>query len=43
MFFLEERGAGLVLRAAPVQVGEILSARLYPECPTVVLTSATLR
>lgn len=42
VFFAEVRGRGVFLRAAPIDVAEELSTRLYRNVDTVVFTSATL-
>ena len=42
VFFAEARGRGVFLRAAPIDVAEELSTRLYRNVDTVVFTSATL-
>ncbi|GAB4265482.1 ATP-dependent DNA helicase [Deferrisoma sp.] len=41
--WLETRGRGAFLRAAPVEVGEVLAANLFGGDTPAVLTSATLR
>ncbi len=42
VYFAEARGRGVFLRAAPIDVAEELSERLYRRVDTVVFTSATL-
>src|SRR5690606_18894960 len=40
--FVERRGKGLFLRAAPIDVADELARRLYARLDTAVFTSATL-
>ncbi len=42
VFFAEARGRGVFLRAAPIDVAEELSVRLYRSLDTAIFTSATL-
>ena len=42
VYFLEVRGRGVVLRAAPIDVSRIMRDALFDRFQTVVLTSATL-
>jgi ATP-dependent DNA helicase DinG len=42
VYFLESRGRGLFLRAAPIDVSRIVPVQLFDRFRTVVLTSATL-
>jgi ATP-dependent DNA helicase DinG len=39
---VEARGRGLYLQATPINVSEVLSARLFDQVESVILTSATL-
>ncbi|MCA1590131.1 MAG: ATP-dependent DNA helicase, partial [Acidobacteria bacterium] len=42
VYWLEKRGKGMFLRAAPVDVSELLRNKLFDKIDTCVLTSATL-
>lgn len=42
VYWLEWDGTQLILRSAPLKVGEILRAKLFEQVRTVILTSATL-
>jgi ATP-dependent DNA helicase DinG len=42
VFWIEKRGRGCFLQATPIDVSELLSARLFDKVETVILTSATL-
>ena len=42
VYWLERRGKGIFLRAAPVDVSELLRGKLFEKVDTCVLTSATL-
>ena len=42
MYFLEVRGRGVFLRAAPIDVSRVVREHLLERCATTVLTSATL-
>jgi len=42
VYWIERRGRGCFLQATPVDVAEILSAKLFERVDTVVLTSATM-
>ena len=42
VFWVERRGRGCFLQATPIEVGGLLSERLFSKVDTVVLTSATL-
>lgn len=42
VYFVERRGRGCFLHAAPIDVSSILSRRLFDNIPTIVLASATL-
>jgi ATP-dependent DNA helicase DinG len=43
VFWAEQRGRGVFLRAAPVDIAQVLARSLYRAVDTLVLTSATLR
>jgi ATP-dependent DNA helicase DinG len=40
--WIEHRDRNIILHASPVEVGELLKARLYERVPAIVFTSATL-
>ena len=42
VYWLEKRGRGVFLQATPIDVSQILQARLFDQIDTVILTSATL-
>jgi ATP-dependent DNA helicase DinG len=42
VFWIEKRGRGCFLQAAPIDVSRIISARLFDQIETAILTSATL-
>jgi ATP-dependent DNA helicase DinG len=42
VFWVEKRGRGCFLQATPIEVGEIVSQKLFSKVETAVLTSATL-
>ncbi|HEY3453616.1 MAG TPA: ATP-dependent DNA helicase, partial [Bryobacteraceae bacterium] len=42
VYWVEARGRGLYLQATPINVSEVLSARLFDQVESVILTSATL-
>jgi ATP-dependent DNA helicase DinG len=42
VFWMEKRGRGCFLQATPIDVSQIISARLFEQVSTAVLTSATL-
>ena len=42
VYWVEARGRGLYLQATPINVSEMLSARLFDQVESVILTSATL-
>ena len=42
VYWVEKRGRGCFLQATPIEVADIVSARLFSKTETVVLTSATL-
>ena len=42
VYWAEQRGRGIVLRASPIDLGDILRKTLYSAIDTVVFTSATL-
>ncbi len=42
VYWVERRGRGVFLRAAPIDIGGELRRRLYPSVDTLVFTSATL-
>jgi len=42
VFWIEKRGRGCFLQATPIDVSQLLSARLFDKVDTVILTSATL-
>jgi ATP-dependent DNA helicase DinG len=42
VYWAQARGRGLLLRAAPIDVGATLAAHLYSSVETVIFTSATL-
>jgi ATP-dependent DNA helicase DinG len=42
VFWIEKRGRGCFLQATPIDVSDLLSARLFDKVDTIILTSATL-
>jgi ATP-dependent DNA helicase DinG len=42
VFWIEKRGRGCFLQATPIDVSRIISARLFDQVETAILTSATL-
>ena len=42
VYWVEARGRGLYLQATPIDVSQVLAARLFDQVESVVLTSATL-
>lgn len=42
VYWVERRGRGTYLQATPIEIGNILSEKLFETVPSVVLTSATL-
>ncbi|SRR5579875_292745 len=42
VFWVEKRGRGCYLQASPIDVSRIISARLFDQVETAILTSATL-
>jgi ATP-dependent DNA helicase DinG len=42
VYWIERRGRGCFLQATPIDVASVLSAKLFDELDTVILTSATL-
>jgi ATP-dependent DNA helicase DinG len=42
VYWIEKRGRGCFLQATPIDVSQLLSARLFDKVETVILTSATL-
>ncbi len=42
VYWVERKGRGVLLRAAPIEIAGELKTRLYPSVDTIVFTSATL-
>jgi ATP-dependent DNA helicase DinG len=42
VYWVEQRGRGLYLQATPIDVSQVLAARLFDHVESVILTSATL-
>jgi ATP-dependent DNA helicase DinG len=42
VYWVEQRGRGLYLQATPIDVSQVLAARLFDQVESVILTSATL-
>jgi ATP-dependent DNA helicase DinG len=42
VYWYERRGRGVFLQATPINISEVLAAKLFERVPTVILTSATL-
>jgi ATP-dependent DNA helicase DinG len=42
VYWMERKGRGVLLRAAPIEIAGELKTRLYPSVDTIVFTSATL-
>ncbi len=42
VYWVEQRGRGLYLQATPIDVSQVLAARLFDRVESVILTSATL-
>jgi len=42
VFWMEKRGRGCFLQATPIDVSQLLSARLFDKVDSIILTSATL-